>query len=682
MKAYILSLVTLLTALALPANGQTGSTNTKAAPLPPTMPYKLNLVTIGANNGTVAVEDNKAGGNGITTAGNDTLVYGESGNNATTVKLTVTPNDGYVVRKNYPKAYKTGNTGTTVAISGSSSPYTFSMPAHPVTVEIAYACQIKSIAAVTLKEAATDANAAIALLPKYIHITLANGDKDSLQVASTSGWIFKASGSTGDGTTTYDTKAGAVNRFTATLTANDLPNSIDKGELLTESGNIYTAEVLVANRAEPLKPDDSDKDKGITISGGTGDNLNGKTEDETGNGTTFDGTIGSDTKTTVKSLEVSGDVKDATLTLSNISVAGGSNAEDNKTEIKDGASLTLKLKGDNTLGTLKVEGNASVILHPEAGAKLTDTKIENAGTFIDSTATVSKVEGTGGLDIKGSLDGGGSVTAGSTLTLTAVTNDKVGTTSFIWQQIQADGSYKTLKTNKYDKDGTLMKSTAGISDKYEPATSATGSTQYRCLIKREVTPSGGATVLTLLSTKSETVTVTPKDTPDPGPAPDPSPEVYHSVILPQLTGATTDPGAGTYEVNSWGEFSFTLTLDKEYDLSEPVVTTNKGETITPRDSDGKYLIRFIRSDLSISITGIVKNNPTANDNINAPTTRVWGSRGYLHISQPVPGMVTVYTIGGALLKSALLPGSESQMEIPAGCYVVVTTDSSFKVIIQ
>ena len=45
MKAYIIYIATLLAALALPASGQTGSTDTKAAPDKPAMPYKLSLIS-------------------------------------------------------------------------------------------------------------------------------------------------------------------------------------------------------------------------------------------------------------------------------------------------------------------------------------------------------------------------------------------------------------------------------------------------------------------------------------------------------------------------------------------------------------------------------------------------------------------------------------------------------------
>lgn len=676
------------TANELPANGQTGSTDTKAKPDIPAMPYKLGLITIGDNKGTVTVADSKAGGDGIITVEKDTLVYGATGgSNATTVQLTVTPTTGYIVRKDYPKAYKTGDTGTTVLINGSGSPYTFSMPAHPVTVEIAYARPLKNIGDITLKESKQTAEEVIAILPKYVPITFTDNRKDSLKVSV---WSYATadndgqSGAHDNGNTgnagAYNGAEGAVNIFTFTL-ADALPDSIDaNGKLKVSGDGIYTGTVKVANMAQPLIL--KDKDKGITISAGTGDNLNAMIEGEAGS-KPFNGTIGRMGSTsTVKFLEISENVTDATLTFNNIAVAGGSIPRDNKTTIKEGANVTIKLEGSNILGNLTVDEGASLILQPETGAKLTGTTTENAGTFIDSTATVTQVTGTGALDIKAGLDGGGSVEQNTSVNLTASTNDKAGITTFTWQKQNDDGSYTDITTNSYNSEGTPIGTRAagtGITDTYTPSTASVGSTRYRCLIRREVT--GSNTAITLLSTKTETVTVIKKS--DPTPPTPPSPTVYYTITLPSLTGATTDPAAGDYDLESWDNFGFFLTLDKDYDQSKPIVTTSKGETIAPRASDGKYIIKNIYSDLSVSITGIVKNNPTANEDITAPGVRVWGSRGYLYVSQPTAGKVVLYTFGGALLKSALLPAGDSQLAVPAGSYVVMADgDNCFKVIIQ
>ena len=55
-------------------------------------------------------------------------------------------------------------------------------------------------------------------------------------------------------------------------------------------------------------------------------------------------------------------------------------------------------------------------------------------------------------------------------------------------------------------------------------------------------------------------------------------------------------------------FSFTLTLDADYDQSVPVVTVN-GNALTP-DASGKYTIVDISANLTVAITGIVRNTTT------------------------------------------------------------------------
>ena len=116
-------------------------------------------------------------------------------------------------------------------------------------------------------------------------------------------------------------------------------------------------------------------------------------------------------------------------------------------------------------------------------------------------------------------------------------------------------------------------------------------------------------------------------------APDPEPEpTYYTVTLPSVEGATTDPVAGSYDVESSENFRFYLTLDADYNQSVPVVTTSRGETITPRTSDGAYIVKYVHSDLVISISGIAKNPPpVANAEIQSGT-RIFTRDGSLFIT--------------------------------------------------
>lgn len=176
---------------------------------------------------------------------------------------------------------------------------------------------------------------------------------------------------------------------------------------------------------------------------------------------------------------------------------------------------------------------------------------------------------------------------------------------------------------------------------------------------------------------------TPPD-PDPViPDPDPTPTVFHSVTLPAVEGATTDPIAGIYEVEAWSSFRFYLTLGKEYDLSEPVVTTDRGETITPRSSDGAYIIKYIRQPVEIYIDNIVKNpDPVANETIKTAQSKVWTKEGYLHIISATTGQLYIYTVEGRQQKIyPVTTGETITIPLPEGFYIIRIGNEQFKVII-
>lgn len=175
----------------------------------------------------------------------------------------------------------------------------------------------------------------------------------------------------------------------------------------------------------------------------------------------------------------------------------------------------------------------------------------------------------------------------------------------------------------------------------------------------------------------------PTPDPDPVPDPDPTPTVFHSVTLPQVEGATTDPIAGSYEVEAWSSFRFYLTLDKEYDLSEPVVTTDRGETITPRSSDGAYIIKYIRQPVEIYIDNIIKNpDPVANETIKTDQSKVWTKEGNLHIVSATTGQLYIYTVEGKLQKKQpVITGETVTIPLPEGFYIIRIDNEQFKIII-
>ena len=158
--------------------------------------------------------------------------------------------------------------------------------------------------------------------------------------------------------------------------------------------------------------------------------------------------------------------------------------------------------------------------------------------------------------------------------------------------------------------------------------------------------------------------------------------VYYTVTLPAVEGATTDPAAGDYEVLDRHNFSFRIVLDEDYDLSVPVVTTDRGSVLTP-SSNGTYTLRAVNRDTEIRISGIVKNpDPVANEAIRAETIEVRGGEGCLFLHLGMRREVGVYTFTGSLLRFAEVAPGDSRWALPTGNYIVRIDGKSYKVAVR
>jgi hypothetical protein len=153
--------------------------------------------------------------------------------------------------------------------------------------------------------------------------------------------------------------------------------------------------------------------------------------------------------------------------------------------------------------------------------------------------------------------------------------------------------------------------------------------------------------------------------------------VTFSVTLPSVEGASLNPSAGTYSVEAGGSFSFSLTLDTDYDQSTPMVKV--GDKLIEPTSDGKYEIKNINSDITISITGIVKNVTVGNAEVESNALKVWGSNGVLHIRSAHAGTAYLVTFGGQLYKAITLPVGETMITIPQGSYIIRIENQSYKI---
>ena len=165
--------------------------------------------------------------------------------------------------------------------------------------------------------------------------------------------------------------------------------------------------------------------------------------------------------------------------------------------------------------------------------------------------------------------------------------------------------------------------------------------------------------------------------------------IYYNVYLPQVEGATLDPGPGEYEVESWNTFRFYLTLDSAYSESQPIVTTSRGETLQPRTSDGAYLVKYVRSDVEVFIDGIVQNPPPVANEAIAPADalapQIWAEGSMLCIRMPeaLPATpIAIYTIDGRQHdRFASTPGL-NRRQLPTGIYIVRVGETVRKVIVK
>lgn len=163
--------------------------------------------------------------------------------------------------------------------------------------------------------------------------------------------------------------------------------------------------------------------------------------------------------------------------------------------------------------------------------------------------------------------------------------------------------------------------------------------------------------------------------PAPEPEPEPTPTTY-TVTLPVIEGATLTAESST-NVESGKSFAFTLTLKAGY--SAPQLTVKANGSVLAPVSNGRYVIDKVTSNIIVTVTGIVKNNPTGNAEVDSDGLRVWGENGRLHIQTPVADTAYIVTFDGRLYKSLSLPVGETVTNVPQDSYVIYIGKQSYKI---
>ena len=160
----------------------------------------------------------------------------------------------------------------------------------------------------------------------------------------------------------------------------------------------------------------------------------------------------------------------------------------------------------------------------------------------------------------------------------------------------------------------------------------------------------------------------------PTPDPDPKPVTY-TVTLPVIEGVVLTSETGT-AIKENEDFIFTITLKDGYKNSKPVVKANGKEILS--DSKGRYVVKNVKTNITITVSGIVKDGPTANLEIQG-SLKVWGADGHLHILSSKVGEARVITYSGQLYKIITLTGGETITSLPSGIYIVRIDGQSYKV---
>lgn len=403
--------------------------------------------------------------------------------------------------------------------------------------------------------------------------------------------------------------------------------------------------------------------------------------------------IGGEEEAKYEEIEISIPPKEdgtpSTVTFNDVTVSNKEDVEKASTTIANNTNILLQLNGNNTLGKLINEGNVELNVIPGKDANLTVTEVINKGTLVDNTGLIQEVkdESNNTLLALGESKGD-EVYKGQPATLTASASiPSDANVTFQWQRKDGNEWINESKSTIYPEQtpqvraANLRATTPTIhpyTDTYQiTGLTNEGSYEYRCLIT-----TASSSVSTTLSTYTQ-VTVSVENEEDPNPNPNPTPDptpsyTYYNVVLPEVTGATLSPSPGTYLVQEGGSFNFSLVLDADYDLSVPVIKA--GDKELTQESNGGYKISNVYSDLTISITGVTLNMPTANASIKS-SIRVWSKETTLYLYSETPETAWIITFAGEVLNTVSVNGSVEVTGLPHGSYLICIKNQVFKIVL-
>ena len=328
----------------------------------------------------------------------------------------------------------------------------------------------------------------------------------------------------------------------------------------------------------------------------------------------------------------------------------------------------LTLNGDNDLAAFIIEEDATATLKKGDSFKSLNATVYNGGKFIDETGTIQQVVDLDGLNMLSIT--GYEMTDWNGYSLIAHSD------FFFGNYEVSDSELEHLVNGEWRPyHNSVMRSAEGTPEGGDPESGECAYTytgleagQYRIRVYAEKWTEGAE-----FGKANHAVTLYHYFT-----ITEPEPEpTYYSIILPSVEGATTSPAAGTYWEYEGSSFSFSLTLDPDYDQSQPIVKVN-GTEAAP-DANGTYTIASIYEDIMITIEGVTENTPTANTEVEENDVKVWAADGQLHLSVPSTERVWIYAFNGNLIRSLDEVAGDITVNLNKGSYIIVVGEKRYKV---
>lgn len=669
MKTYIYYIVFLLAAFVQPLLAQDAPV-TKSQPAFPALPYTVTY-DAAPTGGTVALS--------VPGSPDATLVTsGETIYSGTKVTLKVTPSTGdtnYEVVFGYPKVYCT-NTPSSIlvltAVSGESGQYIFTMPKEPVTVEVKFQAKptTKSsdtrLRALQYKIGEDGENLSVPGFTagtKEYKVTLPSSTAGDAQIIL-SGTVADDGANAPDTEISLSSGSGSA---TLTVTAEDGKTDTYKVEFKKAEADKYIVTFNPIVEGGTLTV--TDKDGNVIKSGEAF---------ETGTELTLTNTPVAgytNPQYTVTGAQLSGST--VTVASSDLTISLQFTAPSDPIQPE---SIGTPAVTEKTASSLI--GEAPIVILPNAGSLPVGAEFSELQLVKeDISENAKKQEAI--EDAKAAIRN--TNIPDENMIPMEVTLVKVTTT-------QTGSNFQTTVTPVQPADEVKVRIPypEGVHKNSHTITiihlKSNGSTEVYSKNKSnltladdymEITVTGFSPFVVAYVTKSD-----PSPGPDPGTNPDPDPTPsFFTVTLPAVEGVATDPVAGSYLVEAGKNFRFFLTLDKEYDESQPVVTTSRNETIEPSGSTSAYIIENVQSAVTITLSGIRKNTVVSNATLDSGL-RIRTEASALYIETDRPADVRIVSISGSTIASFEAQPGTTRHSLSPGIYIVRAENKVYKVIIN